>query len=229
MRDASPFEIYKIYKGEAADRAINFLNEFIRIVREKGIQAEYPEEGILIELMGERGYVHQYIGFIKADHTAGRARVRINFQRPGLTPETFIASLTPDQEILMEEWRKISLKGGMSQLGNIDLLELRNIVDQYKKPRVRFIRDNPPVIKTIGFSKSLLREAIIEVSKRIRERRNGIQRKARDQPLDPITREYICGNRVKRDITMEPMPKAYYMMLYNELRKQGLLENTTFI
>jgi len=238
MRDASPFEIYKIYRGEAANRAKIFLNRFLWFPKEGDIEGP-----IISRLMNERGYIEQYIGYISANHAAGQAR-RDYFP---LIPGNFVASLTPDQEILMEEWRLQALKSGVAVLANIDFLGLRDIRAQYtertyndylERKRQGHLRhqqfleeyplhdvkslSKPPVLQTIGFSVDKLRTAILDVARRIN---NPHTYKHKQHYI--ITRDYIkyegekaeltCGHK-KYDITdlglplNREIPKAYYMM-----------------
>ena len=311
MRDASPFEIYKIYEGQAAGSAREFLSglneitqwginldripqeqtnfayelrqqgitdrgEIIRRLRERFPRRErdfgdyldlmrqmikdvlvvqkdlrmrelygdnYQQIGILIMAeMQRRGYNGQYIGFITNNLPAGQARYN-DFL---ITPDNFVATITPDQAILMEEWRKEALRGGVNSLKNLDLLGLRPITEEYN-PQLQDYpeRHHAPVLQTIGYSKERLRNAVMAVADRLAPGR--IRQPApgrhRDRPGLPITRnyiryegekaEYVC-ERKTIDISNEGLPmdqgmsKAYYMMLYNELRIRGLFDGTQF-
>ena len=239
MRDASPFEIYKVYRGNAAAIAREFLDRLIRLVQE--FQNENPdgEDHPITLFMQNHGYLYTYIGFIRADHAAGQAQLQ-NFL---LTPENFVASITPDQAILMEAWRLKALQGGVSLLDNSDLLGLRAIRGQYNTgPRDR-VEDRSPVLQTIGFEKRRLLDAIRHVADRIRPHPTTLRRRHHRVPqieIIPITRNYIryegenAVNEWGRNIndkglaTNDEMPKPYYMMLYNELRLRGLLDRTRF-
>ena len=321
MRDASPFEIYKIYQGEAVLNAIRFLNAFTELThgvytldiirqeertfiqqlinqgldeyeiyrqvierflgldwwerldladnegRNRAVQysgqlstyvdillkdndmrgrygADYRRfsESIFNEMV-RRGYSYQYVGFIRDDIPAGRARDDLY----PLTPENFVTTITPDQEILMEEWRKEALRGGTTTIHNLDMLGLRPVTEEYNHTAERDRRrsDRPPILQTIGFSKDRLRTAVLSVADRLNPNRvpHAYAGRVRNRPDLPITRdyiryeeekaEYICGRKI-HDISNEgltmglEMTKAYYMMLYNELRIRGLLNDTQF-
>ena len=320
MRDASPFEIYKIYQDEVSDNAKIFLNAFnelsrdthdldtisqeernliekllnqglgkynirqqvkntilgenwwalpdIDYTKEHQLNVELPyhidmiskdndmkeiygndyrqSSSIISREMRNRGYKYQYIGFIRNDIPAGQAR---DDTYP-LTPENFLATLTPDQEILMEEWRKGALKGGTTTIHNLDLLGLRPITEEYNiipgEYRPGYTNKyHPPILQTIGFSKDRLRAAVSSVANRLNPNRKQRRRagRTRFRPDLPITRNYIMNEGEKAEsvykdkiydisnqgLTMgSGMTKAYYMMLYNELRVRGLLTNTQF-
>ena len=241
LRDASPFEIYKVYRGEAINTARWFLTQFMGIVNQNNDAPEtydvyYPDN--IIDAMQRHRYTYRYIGFIRSDHVAGQAH---SDDFP-LTSDNFVASITPDQAILMEEWRKEALRGGVAVLGNIDLLGLRQIRDQYltqdQRGEDRPLADRPPVLQTIGFPKEKLRRAVLAVAQRINPHPN-----RRANHVLPITRNYIryegeeatliCGRKTtnindKGLVLNKEMPKTYYMMLYNELRLRGLLDGTIF-
>ena len=215
MRDASTFEIFRIYRGDTA----NFAERLIRRLTNVGNQSVFNRETIenMEEFMNARGYESSYWGFANFTAIGNRAVAR---DIP-LTSDNFRASITPDQAILMEAWRLKVLHGGVwdDTAFNQSVLGLRGL-----RGFENFRRDYQPspVIQTIGFSKDALRDAIFTLIEKLPNRR--------------LTRDYIRYegeeainedgvNIANRKLAMSAWPsKAYYMMLYNELITRNLIQ-----
>ena len=236
MRDASSYEIFKIYRGNTAALARDFLTAINQDRHEHTDNRQrYNQIYPISQFMQDRGYIYQYVEYVRGDRVPGQATQR----NLPLTPENFVASITPDQAILMEAWRLRALHGGVGQTDNTDLLGLRDIVQQYIDQGF----DRRPVLQTIGFDTERLKRAIRDVEVRIVAQQPPQLRRHRRIPQEvmvPITRDYIryegeqAVNEGGRNInnkglaTNSRMPKPYYMMLYNELRLRGLLDGTRF-
>jgi len=228
LRDASPYEIFKIYTGEPIFRARQLIDDIVYYEA-----TDVHDANNVLNFMGERGYLFSYVGFVRADHPGQQA---YRHETP-LTPANFHHALTHDQEILMEAWRLKALHGAVSHTRNIHLLDIKDILRQndnddanvYHRRRTDFA----PINAFNGFSKASLREAIINASRELPPA-DGV-----GGHRNHITREYIRyeGEKAVRSCSSIPInistfglpmnrhiPKAYYMMLYNELAIRGVIQ-----
>jgi hypothetical protein len=208
LRDATFFEVNRIYKGPRAEAARKFML-FMD-------QAQIPEEEIwshykydlepftedqitaLREFMRQRGYEWTYLGFVNINHPAGRARL----DETPLTLENFQASITPDQAILMEAWRTKALRDGVSLSHNLDLLGFRRIA------RDTAYYDSP-ILKNVGFNRNRIQRLRLRVNDIRNPEEAPINRNGRD-----IGDKLLSANRERS--------KSYYMMLFNEAMRRNL-------
>ena len=239
MKDASPFEIFKIYNGPAAESARNFLHNTFSHMRGGDIKDEMDR------YMRNLGFRDTYLGYVRINNPVVNP---VEDDRIPLTPENFSGTITPDYAILMEAWRLKALENrGPGMLSNLDLIGLREITrrgwdsaneierreyfnignNMYRRP----IYTNAPVLKRIGFDKRTLIDAINSVYFINSNPSSG---------LPELTKQFIqyqgenLINNSGKDLSTshltynKSMPKTYYMMLYNELMIRGFLDNTQF-
>ena len=235
LKDASMFEIFQIYKRDRVEKALQFIRDLTELYEEE----EHPKEMRTIdEYMKSQGYRPDYFGFARF--------VRNDVATPHhihLTQETFRNSITPGQQILMEAWRIKAATGSVTRggQGNISLLRLREIRDQYYRPNRLQGKIRPPGIASIGFSVEALRDAVLASIEQLpdkqlpRMRPMNRQWWGRGDARYVMPTHYIMYQGEKtidergRDLRQKKLPmhrsmsKAYYMMLYNELMIRGLL------
>ena len=216
FRDASPFEIFKIYEGAAADRARDFLREFIQDhVDERG---DATEKEVIDDFMAQHGYRSYYMGYLKEDDPS----VQAYFDELPLTSENFAATITPDKAILMEMYRKKALQGGIANMTMFANKDRALLFIDYKGQGIQY--DNGPILQSIGFKRDALRERMSKINVGRNQRRNN------------ITRDYIryegetAINANGNDITDKRLSMSsenrvpYYSMVYNQLRERGLVQ-----
>ena len=222
FRDASPFEIFKIYDGPAADRAREFLRTFIEDhVDERG---DAVNKDAIDYFMNQQGYRSYYMGYLRTEDPS----VQAYFGELDLTPENFTATITPDKAILMEMYRKKALQGGIA---NMTMFANKDEALFHVPNKGRFQYDNGPILQSIGFQRTPLRRRIIEVERELPE----VQTTARNQRGNNITRDYIryqgetAVNANGKDITNKGLSTSaenrvpYYAMVYDQLRERGLV------
>jgi hypothetical protein len=252
---ASPFEIYKIYKGTAVLKARIILNLVFwgnsNYIGEKIGRGEVDELVHLVdEFFRERGYSRQYCGYLR-DHTRGNIEEEDII--PPLNPTTFMENITPDQAILMEEWRKKVLSGAVSKLRTSALLGLKTMQDDFNhgiepvpnfnllrpeyEPHFQRIHANsrikPHVNFHLGYNKRSLRNAIRQANKRLprypeaQPGYQGVMTLTRDFVMyegENTTNEFGVDIKKWKLPLNKRMPKPYYMMIYNELAIRGYMD-----
>jgi hypothetical protein len=218
FKDASTFEIFKIYKEDRALAARALIHEVFFFHFEN-----YHNE--LTDFMEQHGYHDTYGGYVNVNHPAGR----ISMGDTPLTPETFRNSITPDMAILMEEMRKRALTDiRLTDFGSVHgigpLLNLKDLREQIVQNGYESNAE-VPFLKRGGFNRKDLRDEILRIETRLFGPR---ARKPR------FTRQYVQNqgetavSEDGRDLTNRMltlgrrMPKAYYYMLYNELINRNL-------
>jgi hypothetical protein len=253
LRDASPFEIYKVYTGPSVFKARRILNlvfwgklwenkEHFKIDNDD-IRGWIDEIDLFME---DHDYDCLYWGHIKQNVVG-------NVIDKNLTPDNFIANITPDQAILMEEWRKKVLSGPMSQHENIDLIDLKDMQDQVGASNLNMHNNDTktefghPVEEIIngirtprssvnghfGFSVPMLKKAIKQANDRLPPY------PTRPQSSNHMSREFVRyeGETAINSAGMaigetklplnKSMPKVYYMMIYHELTIRGYMDGIT--
>jgi hypothetical protein len=182
FKDASPYEIFKIYEGGSAALARTFLKQIL------GANID--------DFMGERGYSRTYFGFVNDNNVSVQASKNIlDFNR-----NTFEASITPADAVLMEMTRKRSLNESASApLRHLFGLE----TPQYEEPS--------PKIRTFGFNRNILRRAVRPFL--IDQRRSRIM-----HPGENAITIYGSDRSSKTIQLAKTASNAYYMALYNELK-----------
>lgn len=222
MRDASPFEIFKVYTG-SAELGSTLIRVIARIFSGENRLQPPP-------FMAE--YQPTYFGFIR----------RINAEP--LTPETFRASITPDQAILMEAWRQKILHQPTFDFQQGGLIGLDDMLRQLVRNRhgADYYYPHEHIHYHLGFKKRDLRNAILNVNATLppyprfnQENRGGEMRHNRISNLiidhvryegETATDKFGRDRRTKKIGLSETLPREYYMMLYNELITRGLIDAT---
>lgn len=208
LRDASPYEIYKIYKGPHIDRAKNLI---------KDLSTTEDKNSSIIKFFSEKGYNQSYAGIIifsKKDDPASIDDYR------EINAKKFKASLTPDQEILMEAWRKKALKSPFYFPNSNAVLNLDSIVSQYKKRRSL---EHGPVILNMGFRKYDIANAINKFERTVPGKKltRDYIRYEGEQAINTNNNKNINQTKLNKNYNL---PKAYYMMIYNELINRNLIK-----
>jgi hypothetical protein len=223
MRDACPLEIFKVYRGLAAEKARRLIRKILYDTR-IFIQSREIENFILVN-----GFSFQYYGLIRSE-VLGRYEV--------LSPKTFQASITPDQAILMEAWRKrVLIDASPSDHNGLNwILDLRSIQRQIRDAQNQDRQLLPPTdgynrqnrgLKhfQLGFDLRLLYRAISNASRNIgpnRYKNNIVVDHLRYEGEEAIDR--FGRIRDQKKVPLNPLfPKEYHMMLYNELMIRGLI------
>lgn len=200
LRNASPFEIYQVYKG----KPIDYAKKLIEFIRKKNWDKSYIDEksNIINNLMGQRGYVYTYWGYASG----------VNVQDKPLNRENFLASLTTDQKILMEAWRIKTLHGSVGGKNEFEF----GLFPLPGNPE-RNIRLKNSTLN--GFKKKQLMRVIYNNNHDNVFNRDFIRYKG-EQAIDKNGRD-ITNKKLSMNQTL---PKAYYMMIYNELSARHVLE-----
>ena len=223
MKDASTYEITRIYQGPAAVKA----RELIALMDRERYWGDIKN---ITREMNLLGYSSEYMGlvlFVK------KGVVTVNAGTP-LTPENFVKTITPDKAILMEAWREKVANGSATEDGasNLSILGLGEIV--HPNPNIEnVVREDrgidvnrTPLIFTLGFSNHALREAIARSVERLPDRL-----RPREETGFRAKRKYIMYDSDRKINKMQEkylplgklFPKSYYMMVYNELMIRGLI------
>jgi hypothetical protein len=223
FRDASPFEIFKIYTGEPARSARIFLTELI--LDQNRNYNFHGEKSEIDHFMEQRGYTNFYMGYLNTQDPSVQAYLG---QLP-LTPENFAKTITPDQEILMEKFRRKALS---PRSVNLEILPASverggSIFDEqidYKEKIQHGGNTHGPTLMPIGFRKNVLMDKIIEINNKLPQLayNNNIIR-------DYIKYEGEKDNRGKdiknKGLSLDKNNRnTYYMMLYNELHIRGVIK-----
>lgn len=206
LKDASTYELYRIFKGPIAERA----SALMRMVMSRNETVDYEVIEEMDTFMLSHGYVETYLLYVKRDV----------FSHP-LNPANFQASLTQDQRIMMEAWRINVLNGFVNQ-GTTNKAILAK--DKLRTGDISASPDNIPdhlVISDIGYSKTELSDAIMQAlgtTGHMPSVPYDLLRYQGEEISDKIHRSnrgnHICPNNSKQ----------YYMMIYNELIIRGIIK-----
>ena len=233
LRDASPFEIFKVYQGPGIEAAILLIHRIaddadVSVNIRQLIETTFPE------------YVFAYFGFVR----------RGTANQTDLTPTAFLATITPDQAMLMEAWRTRRMTETV--YGTQELLDLRQMQEalmgevRARRNRARrgegiarFIPNvQLPKHYHLGFTRDSLRDAVLAANDRIPQRigqplrteNNWRENRISNIIVDHIRHEGETAidqrgedRRLKKMPISESFPKEYYMMLYNELIMRGVI------
>ena len=237
LRDASTLEIFQIYRGERVGDARDFILSMT--TQEPGRGEPYLsvfQMKARDRYMSLQGYKENYFGFARFVRNDVPS-----YDDTPLTQEAFRNSLTPDQRILMEAWRIKAATGSATRdgQGNVSLLRLREIRDQYYLRNPELESNRAPGIATIGFDAEKLRNAVLLAIERLPDkqvpRTKAGTHNIYEEKYHVMPTHYIMyqGDNINdergRDLRQKKLPmhpsmsKAYYMMLYNELMTRGLL------
>ena len=125
MKDASTYEINRIYEGLAAAHARELISLISYFDAWPDRSREYDIYLGIKSVMDDMGYDLAYsgqysrrIGFVKKGVTTVWSGIP-------LTPENFVKTVTPDKAILMEAWREKTANGSATEDGASNLSILR--------------------------------------------------------------------------------------------------------
>ena len=175
LRDASTYEVFYIYNVPEARNLIQLLDhadlDDYEIRDEDDYHREHWAERdpdtyqrSFFAHMHNQGYRYDYFKYVK--------HLPITNPVNPLTPDRLRASLTPDQQILVEAWRQRALTPITTPLvddpshnnNNMRVLGLRNIRDQI----LTGISSQALVIPDIGYSNDAMKRTIREVNSHLR-------------------------------------------------------------
>ena len=176
LRDASTYEVFYIYNVPEARQLIRLLDVAdaagYDIFGEEDYYRRYWNERYpdtyqrsFFAHMHNQGYRYDYFKYVKD----------LPITNPGnpLTPARLQASLTPDQQILIEAWRQRALTPITTPLveershnnNNMKVLELRNIHEQIANTHpLERGASQAPVISDIGYSNDAIKTVITDVN-----------------------------------------------------------------
>lgn len=225
LKDATPFEIFRLYKDNYGAR---------------GLIQSVQDDDDFVRYMERAGFISLYdILFVKAEIVS-------DLDNSNLTPESLEFTLTDDQRILMEAWRKKALTPftveGMTNKIVLDL-------GQYNE-----LHQPSLVVPYSPFPKYELEGVIRQVNERLGQssygpysNEGGITRRylmyegeSAVRPAGTRTTyqyDYISGVQKPVKINLKEkdfidntvpqsgsLPKAYFQMLYMELAKRGIID-----
>jgi hypothetical protein len=214
LRDATFFEVNRIYKGPRAEAARKFMlfmdqacvpTEEIENIYKLDMTPFTAEQiEALRQFMEQRGYRWTYLGFVNINHPAGLAR----FTDTPLNAEILPTTITPDQAILMEAWRKRALTGLTKVTDDtLNLLGLRSIVQKTDYYNV------PTLVNSGPRMNQLLAQIITFRDISYNDLRNPGEVATSTKGID-------ISNKSARKYGLDR--KNYYMMLYHEASHRNL-------